>query len=110
MADKADGYFRRPFKGYQCVTQGNPLSPTIFNVVVDAVIRHWVTVATTTEADTGVIDLTIIELAAYYYTDNGLMASTQPKILQREFDVLTGLFDGVGLQTNTAKTVGMVCQ
>ena len=25
------------------VTQGNPLSPTIFNVVVDAVVRHWVT-------------------------------------------------------------------
>ena len=22
--------------------QGNPLSPTIFNVVVDAVVRHWV--------------------------------------------------------------------
>ena len=25
------------------VTQGGPLSPTIFNVVVDAVVRHWVT-------------------------------------------------------------------
>ena len=25
------------------MTQGNPLSPTIFNVVVDAVVRHWVT-------------------------------------------------------------------
>ena len=24
------------------MTQGDPLSPTIFNVVVDAVIRHWV--------------------------------------------------------------------
>ena len=22
--------------------QGDPLSPTIFNVVVDAVVRHWV--------------------------------------------------------------------
>ena len=25
-------------------------------------------------------------------------------------DVLTGLFDWVGLETNTVKTVGMVCQ
>ena len=25
------------------VTQGDPLSPTIFNVVVDVVVRHWVT-------------------------------------------------------------------
>ena len=38
MVDKAGGYFRCPFKGYQGVTQGDLLSPTIFNVVVDAVI------------------------------------------------------------------------
>ena len=25
------------------MTQGNPLSPTIFNVVMDMVVRHWVT-------------------------------------------------------------------
>ena len=24
--------------------QGDPLSPTIFNVVVEAVVRHWVNV------------------------------------------------------------------
>ena len=38
------------------------------------------------------------------------MASTQPERLHREFDVLTGLFDWFGLQTNTVKTVGMVCK
>ena len=27
------------------MTQGDLLSPTIFNVVVDAVVRHWVTLA-----------------------------------------------------------------
>ena len=27
------------------MTQGDPLSPTIFNVVVDAVVRHWVKMA-----------------------------------------------------------------
>ena len=27
------------------MTQGDPLSPTIFNVVVDAVVRLWVTIA-----------------------------------------------------------------
>ena len=39
------GYYRELFKGDQGVTQGDPLSPTIFNVVVDVVIRHWVTMA-----------------------------------------------------------------
>ena len=40
MVAKDGGYFGRPFKGYQGVTQGDPLYPTIFNVFVDAVIRH----------------------------------------------------------------------
>ena len=31
-------------KGFRGVTQGEPLSPTIFNVVVDVVVRHWVEV------------------------------------------------------------------
>ena len=32
------------FKGHQGETQGNPLSPMIFNVVVDAVLYHWILV------------------------------------------------------------------
>ena len=31
-----------PFKGYQWVTQGNTLSPNIFNMVVNSVISNWV--------------------------------------------------------------------
>ena len=41
MGDRAGGYFGRPFKGYRGVAQGDPLNPRIFNMVVDAVIRHW---------------------------------------------------------------------
>ena len=33
-------------RGERGVTQGDPLSPTIFNVVVDAVVHHWLLVAT----------------------------------------------------------------
>ena len=35
------GYYGSPFRGEKGVTQGSPLSPTIFNVVVDAVVFHW---------------------------------------------------------------------
>ena len=41
MATQAGGYYGTAFKGARGVTQGDPLSPTIFNVVVDAVVRHW---------------------------------------------------------------------
>ena len=33
-------YYRLPFKEYRVITHGYPLPPTLFNVVVDIVIRH----------------------------------------------------------------------
>ena len=36
MVARAGGYYRNAFKGERGVTQGDPLSPTVFNVVVDA--------------------------------------------------------------------------
>ena len=42
MVARARGYYGTSFRGERCVTQGDPLSPTIFNVVLDAVVRHWV--------------------------------------------------------------------
>ena len=89
--------------------QSEPLPPMIFNVVVDAVIRHWVTVVMPKDVVTGGLGLTIIDLAEYFYAHDGLMAFTQTDRIHRAFDVLAGLFDRVDLLTNTAKTVGMVC-
>ena len=43
MVARAGGYYGTAFKGERGVTQVDPLPPTIFNVVVDAVVRHWVT-------------------------------------------------------------------
>ena len=45
MVARAGGYYWEAFMGARGVTQGDPLSPTIFNVVVDAVVRHWVKMA-----------------------------------------------------------------
>ena len=45
MVARAGGYYGETFTGDQGVTQGDPLSHDIFNVVVDAVVRHWVTMA-----------------------------------------------------------------
>ena len=45
MVARGGGYYRTGFKGTRGVTQGDPMSPTIFNVVVDAVVCHWVTLA-----------------------------------------------------------------
>ena len=41
MVAQAGGYYGKHFHRKRGVTQGNPMYPTIFNVVVDAVVRHW---------------------------------------------------------------------
>ena len=40
MVARAKGYFGPPFKGYLGMTQGDPLSPTLFNVVILSRIRR----------------------------------------------------------------------
>ena len=45
MVARARGYYGEAFKGSWGVTQGDPLLSTIFNVVVDAMVRPWVTMA-----------------------------------------------------------------
>ena len=64
IVSRDGGYFRMPFKGYYGITQGNPLSPPIFNAVVDAVIHYWVSVLAPTEDGTEVLGLSIHDLAS----------------------------------------------
>ena len=41
MVERLGWYYGENFRGERGMTQGDPLSPTIFNVVVDTVVRHW---------------------------------------------------------------------
>ena len=79
MIARAGGYYEPPLKGYHGITQGYPISPTIFNVVVDTIIRHWVIVVAATEAGAGGLGFLIQELATNFNSDNGIVASTQPE-------------------------------
>ena len=81
MVDKARGYYASPFKGYHGVTQRDPLYPMIFNMILEYTIRHWVTVVAAMEAGVEVLGALVQDLAAYFYSDDGLVASTQPMSL-----------------------------
>ena len=54
----------------------------LINVVVDAVICHWVAVVAATEAGTEVLELSIQDLATYFYADDGIVASAQTERLE----------------------------
>ena len=110
MVARADGYYGTVFGGERGVTQGDTLSPTIFNVVVDAVVRHWIHgVVEKAEArwETGREGR---HQAALFYSDDGMVALSDPAWLQGAFTALVGLFDRVGLRKNVGKTASMVCQ
>ena len=110
MVARSGRYFGLPFKGYRGVTQVDPLSPTLFNVFMYSAIIHWVTVVALTKAGMEGLGLSIQDLVAYFYANDGFVALTQPERLHRAFEVLTGLFDWVGLRKNTQKTGSMACQ
>ena len=80
MVARAGGYYGTGFKGARGVTQGDPLSPTIFNVVVDAVIRHWVTLAVEEAEKRGYRGKEGMHQAALFYADDGMVASSDPPV------------------------------
>ena len=108
MVARAGGYCWGEFKGARGVTKGYPLSPTIFNVVVDAVVRHWVTMALAGAEKRGERGDEGSHQATLFYADNGMVASSDPRWLQWAFDSLVSLLGRVVLRTNVGKTVSMV--
>ena len=89
------------------MTQGDPLSPTIFNVMVDAVVRHWLTMVMAKAEKQGERGNEGRHQDALFYVDDGMVASSDPHWLQWAFDTLVSIFEIVGLLTNVGKTVSM---
>ena len=103
LSCKAAGYYGRLFRACRGVTQGTPLFPTIFNLMVDAIVREW-----ERQLVAGGLGLDDVrQLFACFCADDGLLAARDPEHLQLALDHLTGFFDRVGLKTDTAKTKAM---
>ena len=109
--------YGEPFKASRGVTQGGPLSPKIFNIMVDAIVREWIRqlLYTGREEETELSDSvaevlnTLSIILALLYADDAYIASTSQQVVQDSMDILTELFDRVGLRTNTEKTKVMTC-
>ena len=110
MVARAGSYYGKGFKGGRGVTQGDPLSTTIFNVVVDAVVRHWLTITVQEAERRGERGREGQHQAALFCADDGMLASSDPQWLQWAFTQLVRLFNRVGLKTNCNKTVSITCR
>ena len=91
MVARAGGYYGAAFQGTRGVTQGDPLSPTIFNVVVDAVVRHWLKLVVKGVEDRGESGHEGRHHNILFYADDGMVASLDPQWLQGGFSTLVSL-------------------
>ena len=105
---RVGGYYRAEFTSAWGMTQGDPLSPTILNVVVDAVVLHWVSVMVEGAEEQGGRGQEGRHKNVLFYAENGMVASPDPRWLQVDFSTLVCLFGRVGLRNNSGKTVIMV--
>ena len=108
MVVRAGEYYGTAFGGEIGVTQGNPMSPTIFNVVVDTVVWHLVNGIVEEAEARGETGREGRHQVTLFYADNGMVVSLDPAWPQAAFTALVGLFDRVGLLPNVQKTVSMV--
>ena len=63
------------------MTQGDPLSPNIFNAVVDAVVRHWLEVMVEGAEEQGKRRQEGRHNNALFYADDGMFALSDPRWL-----------------------------
>jgi Reverse transcriptase (RNA-dependent DNA polymerase) len=106
-------YHGPAFKLSRGVTQGGIFSSTLFNILVDAVLRHWLEVCANEpdeQARAG-IEARVVELLMHFlaYVDDTSLGSQDPVWLQNSLQFLTECFARVGLSTNIDKTEAMVC-
>jgi hypothetical protein len=100
MVPRQSGYFGQAFRAHREVRQGDIMSPIIFNIMVDAVVRHW------RATDSTGIDLETL----LFYADDGLLAGTDAQQVQESLDVITKGFLLVGLKMNATKTEYMTME
>ena len=75
---------------------------------MDIVVRKWVSLVAGYAGFQDRLGKEVLYRTALFYMEYILVASTDPEWMQGVFETLTGLFERLGLRTNTSKTVGML--
>ena len=88
-------------------TQVRLVFPTLFNVEVERVVRHWMSV--TVEDDVVIqnrLGHVVGRSFGVFYADNDILSLQDPAWLQGSLNILIGLFHRIGLMYNVAKSTG----
>lgn len=110
VAPWLDGYCSPKIVPKHGITQGDLVLPTIFNIVVDAIICYWLlTISPDDSQALAGMQWTVKDNQVFFYADDGLIASCSHEFLHSVIDYLVPIFVHIGLQTNTSKTKHMMC-
>ena len=91
------------------MTQGDLVSPTLFNIIVDAVIRETLQEICGPQEDQHSFGWLAGEHKIFFYADDGRKAGRYPIWVQAALMKMVMIFDRVGLQTNLNNTKAMIC-
>lgn len=103
VALKQKDFYGEAFHPQSGVTQGDVLSPTLFNILVDFVVRQ---LDQNFETTNGISRVTTISI---FYSDDGYIGGLDPCKVQFLTDEAVRLFKTLGLNTNVFKTKSMTC-
>ena len=86
------------------------MSPTLLNVVVNSVVRHWILMAVEYKAviQNG-LGHAVGQILGVFYADDGLLVSRYPEWLQGALNGLIRMFCQIGLVANISKSKTMAC-
>ena len=92
------------------MTQGNSASPTIFNIVVDMVVRAVLDVVCGPQESQHGLVWASGERNLVFYPDGGRMVGQDHAWVQDALAMTVAMFCRMGLNTNLEKTKYMVCK
>ena len=96
---RASGYHGRCFRAHRGVTQGDIISPMLFNIVVDCLITKW-----------KLLPQNEPKVETIFYADDGVFSSHDMEELIKTVETFRKWFAQVGLKMNQKKTKAMICR
>ena len=106
-----NGFHDPWFQVIRGATQGGLSLLTIFNVLLNRVVCHWISLTVEDEQGTHEeLGMVAGRCMGVFNADDGMLGSRYPEWLQGAINVLIRLFRRVRLMVNVAKSKNMTCQ
>ena len=91
------------------MTQGDPVSPTIFNILVNVVVWDTLMEVSGPQEANHALGWLVGGQDTVFYANDGLISGRNPIWVQGALTTLVWTFEGMGLYTNLGKTKYMIC-